>query len=462
VGLRSFAALSGPEKAAQLQELASIVMGIRLFNHHQGKGGTGLPPVSGAAEKLKASEMLERVVKEAEELGDLCKSYSDFVMASKNPQKGENPPSEAEVERMRSDLLYLRQYLCYLLNLQEDLAGSIDRLRRDQKSLGEDLIDLDALVGGRVSVPKEQVYPRFDALARGYRTAWQEVKALEARAKLHGILGELRAQYFPKLSEATRDIMHKITKQDGISPLDDDDGEEPIDLDTIPGPSAGEHIGSGAVRLTVENSAEFLQLPLDFQGFCVHTLVNRNRLLIPGNPTLGVIRYAGRYCVFATERAMAEFCGEPARFFGGIREVCYKHPELIHLLRIHEDFPKSSLHAIVNMSAGSQAVMQADAGTETPLHFQDSYIDKSYEWNEWALRRDALHMADIRRKATSATQTALSHLRRESEAQVYLPKDAATNTTVNRGTNPPRFKRYHAGMRGEPQPMRVVEVKFDL
>merc|ERR1712007_290469 len=100
--------------------------------------------------------------------------------------------------------LYHRQYLCYLLNLQEDLGASIERLKRDQKVLNEELVDLDALIGGRVSVPKEQVYPRFDALARGYRTAWQEVQLLEVRSKLHSLLQNLRKQYFPCLPEAAQ------------------------------------------------------------------------------------------------------------------------------------------------------------------------------------------------------------------------------------------------------------------
>merc|ERR1719253_29454 len=205
-----------------------------------------------------------------------------------------------------------------------------------------------------------------------------------------------------------------------------------------------------------------MSLPLDFQGFCVHTLTAHAGLLVPGNPALGVVRYAGRYCVFATERGLAEFCAEPDRYFGGVREACYRSPELIHLLRVGEDFPKSSLAAIVQQASGSRAPTQADASTETPMHFEESNIDKSYEWNEWALRREALHMADIRKRSTSATQTALSHLRRENETQVYLPKDEATSTVVNNGTNPPRWKKYHTGMCGEPSQMKVVEVKFDL
>merc|ERR1719277_1509710 len=52
VGLRSFVALTGPEKTAQLQELAGIVLGIRLFNQHQGKGGASLPALGDTVSQL--------------------------------------------------------------------------------------------------------------------------------------------------------------------------------------------------------------------------------------------------------------------------------------------------------------------------------------------------------------------------------------------------------------------------
>jgi len=463
VGLRSFVALTGAEKTAQLQELTGIVLGIRLFNMHQKKGGAGLPLIEGAQDRLGSVELLKSVQKEVEEVTELCRDWADLLVAAGSPPRGrpwEVMPDDNELQRAQCDLLYYRQYLCYLLNLQEDLTASLDKLQKEQVQLQEEMLDIDALVGGRVSVPKEQVYPRFDALARGYRTAWKEVQALEARGKLHGVLQDLRKRYFPLMLKVGQDLLNQVQRREGQLLLDDDAGEEPVDLETIPGPNQAQE--NVAVRLTVDNSENFLNLPLDFQGFCIHTLVQRKGLLVPGNPALGVVKYAGRYCVFATERAMAEFCAEPDRVFGGIREACYKQPELIHLLRVHEDFPKSSLSTVLQLLAGSQSVMLADAGTETPLHFQESNIDKSYEWNEWKLRKDALHMADIRRKTTSTTQTALSHLRRENETQVYLPKDVATNTTHSRGTNPPRLKKYINGLRGEPRPMQVTELRFDL
>jgi len=466
VGLRSFVALTGPEKAAQLQELSGIVLGIRLFNQHQNKGGMGLPKIDEVVGKLKLDELMANVQKEVDELNETTKSYVELITAHRNPPKSgtwDRVPSNAEVEKAKSDLLYHRQYLCYLLNLQEDLSRSVEQLAKDQAAFNEELTDLDALVGGRVSVPKEQVYPRFDAVARGYRTAWQEVKALEARSHLQGVLKDLRKKYFPGLSGIAKDLVARYRELAALDDGEDGDGDPP-DLDSLPGPNTSPD-SFKPVRLTVENSPEFLQLPLDFQGFCIHTLVTQDRLLVPGNPALGVVKYAGRFCVFSSERAMVEFCENaeaPDRFFGGVRDVCYKNPELIHLMRIHEDFPKSSLHSILQLTSGNQAAMMADAATETPMHFAESYIDKSYEWNEWRMRREALHCADIKRKSTSATQTALSHLRRETETQVYLPKEVATNTTKESGTNPPRWRKYNAGLRGEPQPMKVVEVKFDL
>lgn len=458
VGLRSFVALTGAEKAAQLQELTGIVLGIRLFNMHQHKGGAGLPSVD---VKLDSDELLEMLTRESEEVTEICQDFSDLLVASSSAMRAKQLESlvdDKEVQRSQRDLLYHRQYLCYLLNLQEDVASSLEKLRKGQAQLKEELLDLEALVGGRVSVPKEQVYPRFDALARCYRSAWKEVQTLESRAKLHSVLRELRQRYWPQISANGKVALQKADLRGSFF---DENREDPVDLDSIPGPDAAQD-PTVAVRLTVENYESFLNLPLDFQGFCVQSLVARKGLLVPGNPALGVVRYAGRYCVFSSERAMAEFCTEPDRCFGSIREACYRQPELIHLLRVHEDFPRSSLQAILEMMSGQESVMLADVACETPLHFQDSHIDKSYEWNEWKLRQDALHVADIRRKTTSTTQTAFSHLRRENETQVYLPKDVATNTTASRGTNPPRLKKYFVGLRGVPQPMQVAECRYDL
>ncbi len=37
-------------------------------------------------------------------------------------------------------------------------------------------------------------------------------------------------------------------------------------------------------------------------------------------------------------------------------------------------------------------VTKSDCGTQTDTHFYESNIVKSYEWNEWELRRKALKL----------------------------------------------------------------------
>merc|ERR1712139_756999 len=121
-------------------------------------------------------------------------------------------------------------------------------------------------------------------------------------------------------------------------------------------------------------------------------------------------------------------------------------------------FPDELSQGILQGTAGvkvSSTTMQADAAVGTPVHFVDENFDPEYEWNEWTLRQQALSLADIRKKSTSATQTKLSALRRDAESQVYLPKEKATSTGVSQGTNPPQWKRYMTGLRGEATEVKV-------
>ena len=37
-------------------------------------------------------------------------------------------------------------------------------------------------------------------------------------------------------------------------------------------------------------------------------------------------------------------------------------------------------------------ITKCDSGTQTDTHFMESNIVKSYEWNEWELRRKALKL----------------------------------------------------------------------
>eukprot|EP00392_Amoebophrya_sp_AT5.2_P006739 g6751.t1 len=136
-----------------------------------------------------------------------------------------------------------------------------------------------------------------------------------------------------------------------------------------------------------------------------------------------------------------------------------EYPQFIQLLRLHEDFPQSSLIAVLEHF---NAQKLDDGSTQTPTHFLDSHIDENYEWNEWKLRKDALRMADIRRKTTSSTQTVGSTFRRENETQTFLSRDAATSTGAEKGIGTEKWTRFVGGLRGDKTQMKITNFKFEL
>ena len=100
--------------------------------------------------------------------------------------------------------------------------------------------------------------------------------------------------------------------------------------------------------------------------------------------------------------------------------------------------------------------------SDLATHVVEKRVEPSYEWNEWALRRRALDLANLRKKATHSTQTVASSMRREAETQVYLPKEEGTMTGVSSSTAVPVTRNYIAGLRGAPDAkMAVVNLTVD-
>ena len=95
----------------------------------------------------------------------------------------------------------------------------------------------------------------------------------------------------------------------------------------------------------------------------------------------------------------------------------------------------------------------SDAGVSTPVHFVESFIDPRYEWSEWALRRRALRIANLRQCATHGAQTDGSNFRRDNDTQTYLPREAETQTLSSVATNTQRTVTYVTGVRGVPEPL---------
>lgn len=228
-----------------------------------------------------------------------------------------------------------------------------------------------------------------------------------------------------------------------------------INVDDPTNPYGLEEVSaSGARLLSVHNTPDFMLLPLELQGYCPWTIVQARGLLIPGKPSLGIVRYDNMYYVFDHPLSIKAFMENPTKYLSAIRERALRNPEFINLLRLHKWFPTASIAKLLKMhemetNNKTGQPLTKDASTETPTHFMDSYIDIHYHWNEWELRRRALKMVNLMNCKTSSQQTDESHFKRDCETQVYLHRVKGTQTKRDKGTNPPTVTTYVAGLRGK-------------
>jgi len=525
IGLKSFVQLSSEEKRLQLEELARIVTGIRLFNRESGKGGAGLDHVEDAV-ATTVSDLRDALDAETSEQHDLAMRYQEtLVYCHLRQPPGVTPP---QLERWAQELANRRQYSAYLTSLAEDAAASARRVTVHRERFATEMDELSALVGGRASVPKEHVYPKFDAIATAWFALDDELRVVESRVATLEELHQFRESYNMTCG-ATNPIyraarLESHQKPDSGTAVDaeaemaaavariDDDGDggadaaaatggggaaggagaggagapETDDLDDVP---AGARDDADApVRLSVETTPEFMQLPLEFQGFCGWTVANRHGLLLPGKPALGVVKYRGACYVFAHAVALKAFMRAPEEVRGGVVAAATQAPELVHLLRLQDSYPGTSIAKILASRAASRAAesgaptaraagvaaallappTMSDASTETPTHFTEKVIDPTYEWNDWALRRRALRMAKLKHCATTSQQTDESHFRRNNTTQVFLPRIATTQSRKDGETNPPIRIQYFKGLRGgpnklvTPQELNIETVNVDL
>lgn len=519
IGLKAFLSLTKDERGGQLMELARITLGIRLFNREQGRGGAGIEAMDKDTNMLAAA-MVRDIDREVEFFADACSKYSTAIIrarlvkrrkviedereaqrmysakakkfddgsgarAEKPSSVGQNyesalppiPGSDLEllpdrvIGRWQDELANRRQYLNFLRTLQDEVRTIKDKIASLCESIAMELLNVNTLVSNKQAVPKEQVYPRFDALGAHWVRLHEEATILMARSNTFAALCSYRLSFIPTLHE-------KFYEADGMrepSLIDLETGGSSYwgyggQLDSKPkatsweGSQSDSHpneasdskdlFQSSATLLTVNNTPDFMLLPLELQGYCPWTLSHAKGFLVPGKPALGVIRYDNMYFVCDHAVAIEEFMRNPEFYLTDIRTRGLTSPEYIYLLRLEKWFPQASIARLLEQDdfdprAVGGKPSTRDASTGTPTHFIESHFDVNYHWNEWELRRRALRVVALRGCATSTTQTDASHFRRDNETQVYQQREKGSQTRREQGTNPPIVTQYMAGLRGQ-------------
>lgn len=436
--LGTFLTLTKKDKERQLKELTMIVTGIRLFNRDCGKGGEGIDDLP-AILREAIPVTTQHIDSQLQIAQDQVYRYTAILeKVTKNPLMSK----ELEPYMLKEALYNVRQYEIFLQIILSDIITCAQEVEIMIKQLGAQLEHLKSTVKSRTAVPTSQVFPIFIALASLWTSFQDEIVLIS-------VLTSLTSHLEPFLGA------HELLFPDRIMQSLLDDVTVKTDVCRIK-----EHM-EDRVRLTdfrklewlfPETTANFEKLLIQYRGFCGYTFATTDGLLLPGNPTIGILKYKEKYYTFNTRDAAYSFAENPEKYIALIKEKAKKNAELIQLLELHQQFetlvPYSQVRDVDKQYI--KPITKCESGTQTDTHILPPTIVRSYEWNEWELRRRAIKLANLRQKITHSVQTDLSHMRRENCSQVYPPKDASTQSMREGSTRMPRPQIYIAGLRGGP------------
>uniref|UniRef100_A0A3Q3G600 Cilia- and flagella-associated protein 206 n=1 Tax=Labrus bergylta TaxID=56723 RepID=A0A3Q3G600_9LABR len=440
--LGAFMVLLKRDKELQLKELTMTVTGIRLFNKAGKKGEqeTDLDKLT-LTEALPAiSTSLENELKISQ---SLAWRYTAVLEKLTHPDC-RSAERDVPMVLLKQALYNVRQHEGFLRMLLADACLCAKHAELLQAEFSSNMKLLKETVKSKAAVPTATVFPLFKALPK----LWS---GLQDEAELLNILNNISINLQPFIASQAK--IFSEAHLDGLLESSEVKADEQRMIE-----SSGERIDPGEMKshnwLLPETTASFNELPLQYNGVCGYTVVTRDGLLLPGNPHIGVLKHKEKLYVFSSKDAAVKFASSPEEFIEEVAEKAKLSPELIQLLKLHQQFSCVSPYPEVS-SEGLlvNPITNCESGTQTDIHPLETNMDKSYEWNEGEVRRKAIKLlslnADLLSKATHSTQTDMSHMRRENTTQTWLPKNAVCQSKRDGKSSVPKPQTYLTGLGGQ-------------
>ncbi|XP_063682042.1 cilia- and flagella-associated protein 206-like [Bolinopsis microptera] len=435
--LGTFMSLTKRDKERQLRELTQIVTGIRLFNKECGKGGEGIDNLPSILNEAIPSATMN-IENELNSTRLFISRYTALI-ERQNAELLEEP----EPDMLRQAVINCRQHEAFLKVLLNDVVVATDQVNTLERDLRSVLIQLQNTIQSKTAVPTNQVYPKFISLAKIW-TGFQDEMVLLS------VISNIQANLEP-FTRSHKEVLPDSILQPLLTGLILRSDEERI-TETSGLEGRVEHAPhfKNLEFLFPETTRNFSQLPLQYKGFCGFSIAVHDRLLLPGNPLIGVLRYKDHFFCFTSKEAAVKFAADPDRYIAHIAEAAKRSPELIQLLELHMQFSTITPYG-KSAEPGhmiEKPLTKRDSGIQTEVHPIESNIDPDYEWNEWEMRRKAIKLANLRTRITHSVQTDGSNFRRNNATQIYQPKTQDTQTTRVKGTSVPKPSVFIAGLRG--------------
>ena len=199
---------------------------------------------------------------------------------------GELPdPGAAElIDYYKQELTYKRQFLIYILELKSDVQISEQNIDGLQAKYENEITELKSLIGNKSSIPKDQVYPRFDSLSQIYSQLLEEKNLAVLRSDLFNVLLEYKQNMTNQLSEVLiRESRELYAEKASRLRIQEEEISKSVESQVV-----GDQVN--ILRLMPLSTPDFMHIPLDFLGFCLVNIVEQG-LLMPGKPNLGVFKH---------------------------------------------------------------------------------------------------------------------------------------------------------------------------
>ncbi|XP_037700514.1 cilia- and flagella-associated protein 206 isoform X3 [Choloepus didactylus] len=375
--LGTFLTLSKKDKERQLKELTMIVTGIRLFNRDCGKGGEGiddLPSILREAIPVTTQHIDSQLQITQDQA---CRYTAILEKAAQNPLLNK----ELQPYMLKEALYNVRQYEIFLQIILSDIITCAREVEMMTKQLGAQLEQLKMTVKSKVAVPTSQVFPIFMALSN----LWS---GFQDETVLLSVLSNLTTHLEPFLGAHDLLFPEKVMQGllDGLTVKTDmcrikEHMEEKVHWEDF----------RKLEWLFPETTANFDKLLIQYRGFCAYTFAKTDGLLLPGNPAIGILKYKEKYYTFKNRDAAYSFSENPEKYLYLIKEKARKNAELIQLLELHQQFetliPYSQMK---DVDKHIKPITKCESSTQTDTHILPPTIERSYEWNEWELRRKAI------------------------------------------------------------------------
>ncbi|NXC79793.1 CF206 protein, partial [Cercotrichas coryphoeus] len=435
----TFISLSKKDKEQQLKDLAMLVSGIRLYNKQCQKGGSSiddLPDILNKAIPLATRTLDEHL--------NSCQLLAHrYTALLESMQEDPHRHSQLSSLKLKEALFNVRQYEAFLCILQSNTITSAQEVESLNVQFEAAMMVLKNTVVDKTSIDSEEVFPLFMELSKLWTSFQDEMLLLRFLTNMTNDLQqflEVQSQLFPE--EMLTSLLEGVTVKSDEERIKETMGTK-VNVSDF----------KNQEWLFPETTDNFDQLLIQYRGFCAHSIGVKG-IILRGNPAIGILKHKEKYYVFSSKEAAYLFAQDPDKFIQLNVEKAKKYAELIQLLELHHQFeylvPRAQTRSANRGSLKPPS--KRDSGTQTDTHILPPTIVTSYEWNEWELRRKAIKLANLRRKLTHSTQTDLSHMRRENFTQVYLPKDAGTQTKRDNSSNVPKPQIFLKGLRGGPSP----------